>query len=245
MIIVKGAEPFLLPGGKKGVLLVHGFTGSPSEMRLLGDYLQKQGYTVLAPRLCGHGTSVAEMAATGWPQWYDAVQDGYHLLQGLCSRISVVGLSMGGLLSLKLAVDYPVEKVACLSAPIYIADRRLPMLRLVRMFRKYVPKKRRRMEVDPLYSICYEQTPLSSLSSLLALIKHVDKALPDMDKPVLIMQSRREHTVQPRSAQHIYDRVGSADKRLIWLEKSGHIITLDIERDLVFHSINDFLQDGN
>ncbi|SDN12778.1 carboxylesterase [Dendrosporobacter quercicolus] len=245
LVILKGAEPFLLPGSKQGVLLIHGFTGSPSEMRLLGEFLQKLGYTVLAPRLCGHGTSAAEMAETKWPHWYDAVQDGYHLLQGLCTEISVVGLSMGGLLSLKLAVDYPVSKVACLSAPIYIADKRLPLLNLVRMFRNFVPKKRRRLEVDPLYSVCYDQTPLSSLSSLLALIKHVNQQLPDMDKPVLIMQSRREHTVQPKSARHIYDRVGSSDKRLIWLEKSGHIITLDVERDLVFKQIKNFLQYGN
>ncbi len=242
MAILRGAEPFLLPGGKQGILLIHGFTGSPSEMRLLGEALHGQGYTVLAPRLCGHGTSADEMATTAWPHWYGAVQDGYHFLSGLCSEIAVVGLSMGGLLALQVGLDYPVSKVVCMSAPIYIADKRLPMLGLFRLFRRFIPKKRRRLEVDPLYSVCYDQTPLSSLSSLLSLIKVVDKQLPDFRKPVLIMQSRREHTVQPRSAKYIYDRIASKDKKLVWLEKSGHIITLDIERELVFKHISQFLQ---
>ncbi len=233
----------MLPGGRRGILLIHGFTGSPSEMRLLGDFLHAQGYTVLAPRLCGHGTSAADMATTGWPHWYGAAQDGYHLLRGLCDEIAVVGLSMGGLLALKIAAEYPVSKVTCLSAPIYIADKRLPMLGLVRLFRRFIPKKRRQLDVDPIYSVAYDQTPLKSLHSLLELIRHVDKQLPELDKPVLIMQSRREHTVQPRSAKYIYDRVGSSCKQLIWLEKSGHLITLDIERQLVFDHIRDFLAD--
>ncbi|MEG6584904.1 alpha/beta hydrolase [Dendrosporobacter sp. 1207_IL3150] len=242
MAILKGAEPFLLPGGKQGILLIHGFTGSPSEMRLLGEHLNEHGYTVLAPRLCGHGTNAEEMATTAWPHWYGAVQDGYHLLKGLCSQIAVVGLSMGGLMALKVGVEYPVSKVVCLSAPIFIADKRLPMLGIFRLFRKFIPKKRRRLEVDPLYSVCYDRTPLSSLSSLLELIKTVDKQLPYLDKPLLVMQSLREHTVVPKSAKYIHDRAGSTDKKLIWLEKSGHIITLDIERDIVFDNIIKFLK---
>ena len=122
MTIQPGAEPFLLPGGTKGVLLIHGFTGSPSEMRLLGDYLHQLGYTVLAVRLCGHGTNVKELRETNWRHWFSTVENGYHILKGLCSKITVVGLSMGGLLSLKLAAEYPVSKVVSLSTPIYIAD---------------------------------------------------------------------------------------------------------------------------
>jgi len=145
------------------------------------------------------------------------------------------------LLALKVGIDYPVSKVVCLSAPIYLVDKRLPMLGLFRLFRKFIPKKRRRLDVDPLYSVCYDQTPLSSLSSLLELIKQVDKELPHLKQPLLVMQSRREHTVQPKSAKHIYDRAGSRKKKLLWLEKSGHIITLDVERDLVFETIKQFL----
>lgn len=241
MAIMKGAEPFLLPGGKRGVLLTHGFTGSPSEMRLLGEFLHAKGFTVLAPRLLGHGSTVEEMARTSWFDWYAAVEDGYHLLQGLCSEIYPVGLSMGGLLTLKLASEYRVDKVAVLSAPIHIADKRLPLLPVYSMFRGFVPKRRKRMNVDPIYSVSYQTTPLKCLQSLLQLIKTMDTVLPLVTVPALVLQSKAEHTVLPESAQYIYDRLSSHDKKLVWLDRSGHIVTLDMERDKVFHILAEWL----
>jgi carboxylesterase len=244
LALIHGAEPFLLPGGKRGVLLVHGFTGSPAQMRLLGDYLQARGYTVFGPRLCGHGTTVEEMAETGWRHWYSAVEDGYHILKALCDDVAVAGLSMGALLAFNLAAEYPVRKVASLSAPVFIADRRMPLLPVYRMFRKYVPQKRRKVDVDPIYDIYYELAPLSALDSLVKLISHVDALLPGVDTPALVIQSRNEHTVRSESAEHIYGRLGSRAKELVWLEKSGHLITLDMERDQVFAQVADFFDDA-
>jgi carboxylesterase len=242
LAIIRGAEPFLLPGGDRGVLVVHGFTGSPSEMRLLGDHLHKNGYTVLGPRLCGHGTSAGEMAKTAWPHWYSTVEDGYHILKSICREVMVVGLSMGGLLSLKLASEYPVSRVISIATPIYINERRLPLLPLYRMFRSSVPKARKKFDVDPLYSVGYDETPLSSLSSLLELIRHVSGLLPAIKIPALIVQSRVEHTVKPESATYIYRHLASQEKKLIWLKKSGHVVTLDIERESVFQSVTEFLE---
>ncbi|MPM42418.1 Carboxylesterase [bioreactor metagenome] len=243
MAIMRGAEPYLLPGGEHGVILVHGFTGSPSEMRLLGNYLNNLGYTVIAPRLTGHGATPEAMAGTAWPEWFGNVEDAYLMLKGLCSKIDAVGLSMGGLLSLKMAAEYPIRRVASLSAPIYIADRRLPMLPLYRLIRRYAPKRRRRFhDIDPIYSVGYDRTPLNCLGSLLELIKQVDRLLPAINQPALIIQSRNDHTVRPKSARHIYDRLGSGEKQLAWLEDSGHIITLDAERDSVFKLVADFIQ---
>lgn len=241
MAIQTGAEPFLLHGGTKGVLLVHGFTGSPSEMRLLGDYLHQLGYTVLGVRLCGHGTSAQEMRETNWLHWFSAVENGYYILKGLCTDIAVVGLSMGGLLSLKLASEYPVSKVVSLSAPIYIADKRLPLLPLYRLLHSYVPKRSRNYNVGDLPVVNYDLTPVKSLSSLVEFIKHVKKLLGQVTAPILIMQSEAEHTVVPKSAQYIYNHIGSKDKKLVWLKKSGHVITLDIEREKVFAEVGNFL----
>lgn len=239
--LMPGAEPFLLPGGPRGVLLVHGFTGSPAEMRLLGQKLSGQGFTVLAVRLPGHGTVVQDMEPTGWRHWYGAAVDGWHLLNGLCPEINVVGLSMGGLLSLKLAAEYPVHRLAALSTPIFLANRQVPLLPLYRLFRRFVPKKRRAYDVEPHYSAGYDQTPLSSLASLLDLIDSVKNDLGKISCPTLLVQSRREHTVRPESASFIYDNLGSADKELLWLEKSGHVVTLDIERETVFKKVSEFL----
>ena len=92
---LQGAEPFLLPGGRHGVLLIHGFTGLPAELRLLGEYLNARGFTVLAIRLAGHGTTVEDLSRMEHEDWMDSVRDGYAILSGACDRISVVGHSMG------------------------------------------------------------------------------------------------------------------------------------------------------
>ncbi len=243
MAIMKGAEPYLMPGGEHGVLLIHGFTGSPSEMRLMGEFLNAQGYTVFAPRLCGHGSTPEDMAATGWKQWYADAENGFYILSGVCREISVIGLSMGGLLSIKLAFEYPVKKLAVMSTPIYIADKRLPMLPVYRLFRSYAVKRRRKIAgIDPTYSVCYDRTPLKSLASLLELIKHVDALIPQVRTPALIVQSYNDRTVRPKSARYIYDLIGSHDKKLMWLEKSGHIVTLDSEHGDVFQAVSEFLR---
>lgn len=242
MAILTGAEPFFYPGGHCGVLLPHGFTGSPSEMRLLGEYLRDQGYTVYGPRLPGHGTRVRDMEKTEWRQWYGAVEDGFHILQSVCSDVSVVGLSMGGILALLLASEYPVKRVVSLSAPIYIADQRLKWLNFYQMFLRYAPKQRRKLDVHPQYYVGYDRTPLRCLPSLLTLIELAKERLARVRAPLLVMQSRIEHTVRPESADYIYQRAGSAVKELIWLQKSGHIVTLDSEKELVFQQVAAFLQ---
>jgi carboxylesterase len=242
MQIMAGADSFLLKNGPRGVLLVHGFTGTPAEMRLLGEHLHAQGFTVLAIRLPGHGTSVQDMESTSWRHWYGAAIDGFQLLTGLCNEISVAGLSMGGLLALKLAAEFPIHRVVALSTPIFLMERRIPLLPLYRVFRRFVPKKRRDYEdTDPLYYVGYDSTPLSSLSSLLDLIEIVKVDLPSVHCPSLLVQSRREHTVRPESATFILEHLGAQQKELFWLKNSGHVVTVDFERETVFAKITDFL----
>jgi len=208
-------------------------------MRPLGEHLSRRGFTVLAPRLCGHGTTPEDLRRTTWPDWYNTVLDGYHLLAALCEEVAAVGLSMGGLLALLLGCQQPVSRVAALSAPIILADRRLPFLPVYRWFRSYVKKPRSRW-IDE--HITYDRMPVQSIDSLLDLIKHVDGKLPSFTKPLLVMQSRVEHTVRPESARHILRRAGSMDKQLVWLERSGHLITLDVEQDRVFAEVAAFLE---
>lgn len=239
--IMPGADPFLLKGGSNGILLIHGFTGTPAEMRLLGESLHQRGFTVLAIRLPGHGTCVEDMESTTWRHWYGAAVDGFTLLGGLCPRVNVVGLSMGGLLSLKLAAEYSVDRVAALSTPIFLTAKRLPLLPLYRAFHRFIPKKRRDYDIDPQYYVGYDCTPLDCLSSLLELIRSVQSDLPLVQSPTLLIHSRHEHTVRPESASYILDHLGTSDKELFWLKKSGHVITIDIERQIVFDKVAEFL----
>ena len=242
MSILQGAEPFLLPGGEKGVLLLHGFTGSPAEMRLLGNALHQEGYTVLAPRLPGHGTTVEEMAQTRWPLWYGGAEDGYWLLRSLCSQVAVVGLSMGGLLAIKLAAKLPVKKAAFISAPIFVQDKRAPLLAFLRFFIHYLPKHKKNYQELQKYCISYAKMPTKPLVSLFKLLNECkNKLLAEIKIPCLVLQSKTEHTVQPRSAEYIYNKLtAAAGRRLVWFEHSGHILTLDREHEAVFKEIADF-----
>lgn len=119
MRIIEGAESFLLEGkNNKAVLLLHGYTGAPSEMRPLGDYLHALGYTVSCVRLPGHGTSIKDLEATTATDWYCAAEAECLELLARFDSVYVAGLSMGGLLAIKLAAKLPVQKVAFISAPI-------------------------------------------------------------------------------------------------------------------------------
>lgn len=237
-----GNEEFFFAGNKQGVVLVHGYTGAPGEMRLLGEYLQRRGLTVLGVRLQGHGTTPQELSKTNWQDWYSSVSAGVQRLLACCDSVSVVGLSMGGLLTIKAAAELPIKKAAILAAPIYVCDKRAPYLPLLHFFIRYLKKKQRHYQVPASYSVCYQVMPVKPLSSLFALIALCKKYyLAAIKIPCLVMQSQVEHTVKPASAQYIYEHLGTVSKELVWYHHSGHILTLDNERDDVFQKIYKFL----
>ena len=122
-MIIPSAEPFYFPGNKTGCLLVHGFTGAPKEMRWMGEYLAEEGFSVLGVRLAGHATKPEDMIRTRYTDWMHSVEDGYHLLKGTVDRVFLIGLSMGGALSLLMASKLDVSGVFVMSAP-YGLDRK-------------------------------------------------------------------------------------------------------------------------
>ncbi len=243
--IIPGAESFFFAGGRDAVLLVHGFTGAPAEMRLLGEALNKAGYSVLGIRLAGHGTSAEDLEHTYATDWLNSVLDGYDLLTNVADRISVAGLSMGAHLALLLNKYRPVYKTVMMAAPIFIKEER--SLRLLppkdRAVGKFLPRPRKaRPGLDRKYNICYTRMPLRSIHELLAIMNAGKEALPEIATPLLIVQGKKDHTVLPESAEYIYDNSGSAGKELFWLENTGHRVTIDIEREKLFSKIAAFLR---
>lgn len=245
MKVITGAEEFILQGENgKGILLIHGYTGTPAEMRLLGNHMHDKGYTVLGVRLPGHGTKPEELNETEWQHWYAAAEEGFLRLQKMCSEVMVAGLSMGGLLAIKVAAELPVTKAAILAAPIYVQDKRVPFLPMLKFFISYLKKRKRNYFAAEKYNLSYDVMPVKPLSSLFALVELCkEKLLKKITIPCIVLQSTIEHTVNPSSAQYIYDNISSTDKKLVWYKNSGHILTLDVEREDVFKEISKFFEE--
>ena len=245
--MIQGGEPFLMKsGGSSGVLLVHGFTGLPAELFLLGNFLNQKNFTVFCPRLAGHGISEQDLMRTTRDDWFNSVLDGFFILSGICDEIFVVGHSMGGILTLKLASEQKISKIVTLAAPIFIDDgmglKNLPPKELCGNACVVTPRKKLDFDVPPAANEVYKKTPLISVHELLDLINDVKNLLPNVKTPILIMHGEEDHTAQPRSARFIMDNIGSERKFITTVANSGHLLPLDENRDFVFEEILNFLR---
>lgn len=237
----ENAKEFYFPGNQVGILLIHGFTGSPSEMRYLGEYLKDKGFTVKGVLLKGHGTSPQDMKKTNYKDWIKSAEEGYHELAASCDEVFMIGFSMGGAIALHLAQKYDVKGIASLSTPIKILNRQYYIGTAVKYFRFIVRKQPYMVKQKDPFIIGYDKTPLKNILDLLQLVNLIKANLHKVDKPILIMQSYGDGTVHPSSANFIYKRVASTDKSIIFLHKSGHVITCDCEKEQVFDEVHSFI----
>ncbi|AFM43406.1 esterase/lipase [Desulfosporosinus acidiphilus SJ4] len=249
-------EPFYFPGNSLGCLLIHGFSGSPSEMRYLGEQLSGLGWTVLGIRLAGHGSTPEQMAKTRWEDWVRDAEAGVKELRKSCSRVIGIGLSMGGLLVLHLATLDLIDGIVSMNSPMLLADRRTRYVRLIRPFRKFVakPNSRTNGQIVPEESkstqqkperFVYDKIPVDSLISLNKAIGKVRRELKRIKCPALLMQSRKDFTVDPISVQLISKNINARKSEVLFWEHSGHILTLGPERDEVVRKVDGFLQEFN
>jgi len=240
--------PFHLAGvGADGVgaLLLHGFSGTPTEVRGLGEHLAARGVTVAAPLLPGHGVHHRELEQSDRRAWRAAAHDALDALQARCQRVVVVGQSMGGLLALDLAATREgVDGVVALAPALLPA--RITWLTLLPLPVRYLPKHEERRpdlvdkdRVRELWSTSH--TPVRVVPEVLRLAKETGAALPRVRAPLLVVQGAKDRTVRPASARRVLDRVGSVDKELLWLAGSGHIVAVDAERETVFERVAAFV----
>ena len=247
-LTIPGAEPFFLPGGETGCLVVHGFTGTPKEMREIGEFLNQQGHTVLGVRLTGHATKVEDMIRSRYEDWLASVEDGWNLLQGHTKRIFLIGLSMGGVLSLTAASYLPVAGVVAMSTPYLFPKpifRKFPwILRLVSPVYRKQGKSKGLWFTPGLAEnhISYSHNPVRPGYELAMLLKRLQAAIPDVKAPVLVIHSKDDDYVDPENADLIYNNLGSQQKELIWVDRCNHVVTRDGETIRVFQPVAEFIQ---
>jgi carboxylesterase len=244
------AEPFLsdgdvaTPRGRVGVLLSHGFTGSPASMKAWGEYLAGQGYAVSVPRLPGHGTTWQEMNTTTWADWSGELARAFDELSAKVDRVFVCGLSMGGGLALRLTADRP-DRVAglVLVNPAVATDRKdvklLPVLKhLVGSF----PGIANDIKKPGVEEHGYTKTPLRAADSMFKGYKVLRGDLGAITCPVLIFRSAVDHVVDPSSARIILAGVSSSDTREEILENSYHVATMDNDAQQIFEGSAAFIE---
>ncbi len=236
-------ETFFRQGNETGILLVHGFTATTAEVRLLGDFLHARGYTISAPLLPGHGTSPDEMNKCKWQDWTNTVERAYADLASKCKRVFIGGESMGAVLSLFTASNHPEIVGVLLFAPAIqvAAPSSILLARLLSPFQSYVKKPvRAPTAVDPRWK-GYAVNPLRAVVQLSKLQSETRKRLLKITQSVFIVQGRLDQTIDPRSGQIILDEISSTQKELYWFERSTHCVLLDQEWDQIAERTASFI----
>lgn len=236
MPLLPGAEPLRHDAGDLGVLLCHGFTGTPQSLRPWARYLADRGMSVSLPLLPGHGTRWEDLQVTGWQDWYATVDRELRLLRERCRRVFVCGLSMGGALALRLAAHHgaAVSGLALVNPAMTVprlAGWALPVLRHL------VPSSRgiaSDIARDGVEELGYPRVPLHAAWSMRQLFRLTAAELPQVTQPLLLMHTRVDHVVPPGDSQLVLNRVSSTDVTETWLENSYHVATLDHDAERVF-----------
>lgn len=239
--ILKENMPFLFhkSGNKKAILLIHGFTATPWEVKKLGTFLADHGFTVYAPLLRGHGTTPEDLKGLSWKDWYGSTRYGYELLANLVDEVNVVGFSMGGLLSIVLSSNYPVNTLTTINTPMLIKDKRIYFAGFLKYFMEYAVNPNIQ-EQDEFYY--YKKRPVSAIAELNSLVNEAKLHLYKINSPVLVIQAKNDPTVDPFSAKIISQGVHSKIKNTLMIEDSTHTLLRGDNQQEVFDAILDFVK---
>ncbi|WP_027964301.1 alpha/beta hydrolase [Halalkalibacillus halophilus] len=240
---MKQPKPFTFEAGNRAVLLLHGFTGHSADVRMLGRYLEKQGYTSHAPIYRGHGVPPEELIKTNASQWWEDALEGYNHLKELgYDEIAVAGLSLGGVLSLRLAVNKPVKAVIPICSPMFF-DNVDELSKGFRQFAKEYKQLERKSEDDiekELEALMDESS--DTFDTLSELIKEVHDQIDHIYAPTYVLQAEEDQMINTESATYIYENVEADEKDITWYEGAPHVITLSDYKSQVHEDIYQFLE---
>ncbi|HEY7103708.1 MAG TPA: alpha/beta fold hydrolase [Mycobacteriales bacterium] len=245
MGVLPGAEPFAAHGGEVGVVLSHGFTGSPQSLRPWAEHLAAAGLTVRLPRLPGHGTRWQDLNDTRWPDWYGEFERAFDDLRGRCRQVFAMGLSMGGTLVLRLAEQRPAEVAGLVLVNPSLGTERKDVKYVLPLLHRVVPSLAGLggdIRKPGVTELAYERTPLRAMHSLSRFWPLVVADLGMVTAPVLLYRSRVDHVVEPMSGRLLREGASSTEVTEVVLEDSYHVATLDHDAPAIFAGSLDFVR---
>ncbi|WP_338752981.1 alpha/beta hydrolase [Bacillus sp. FJAT-52991] len=237
--VMSGAEAFYFEGNEIGILLSHGFIGTPQSVRFLGESLAAKGFTVLAPRLKGHGTHYLDMEKCTHEDWYESFKQGYRALKAHGKRVFVMGQSMGGTLTLKLASEYEgIEGIITINAALTIPELEyLKKTPAPRFIKEGAPD----IKAQNVEEITYDKAPVQAIRELQSLMVEIPSKLPNVKAPALCIKSFIDHVVPPENTTFIYKYISSKNKQLVTLPNSYHVASMDNDKEMIVEHATRFI----
>ncbi|QNF27878.1 alpha/beta hydrolase [Metabacillus elymi] len=238
--VIEGAESLFFSGNEIGVLLCHGFNGTPQSMQYIGEQLTKYGYTVSIPRLNGHGTHYLDMETSTYEDWISGLQTAYNHLKKQCEKVYIVGQSMGGALTLQVAANNQnVDGIFLINAAVTdvcykeFCNKVKPA---------YVQEGSPDINKSFVFEITYEKVPLKAIHQLLHLMDDTKKKVSSVSSPTVIFKSATDHVVPPTNSEFIFDQVNTAEKKMIVLQNSYHVASMDHDAPLIVEQIHQHIK---
>ncbi len=238
-------QPFFMQGGRHGVLLIHGFTGSVAHMRPMGEDLHALGYTVMGINLPGHATRMEDMKDYKWTDWLSAAKEAYVTLKEKCDLVSVMGVSMGGCLVLMLAQQMRPAACVAMATPMAVQTKLLPLCRIAWPVIRTVPwgvNPARDALLDKEYDLGYSGFPTRSGWQLYLAIKEARRNLHAVCCPLLVVQSDADSLIDHKSADVILSGVSSTVKGRLSLSGVPHLCTISRERPRIVSAADELFR---
>ena len=235
----------MFAGNQTGVLLSHGFTGTTQSMRAIGEMLNAQGgFTVMGPRLTGHGTRPEDMARASAAEWVCDIELALEELRQRCQKVFIGGLSMGGTLTLYMAAMHPEVIAGALpvNAAVFLDSPDLAGLALNAGAPANIPGVGADIKMLGGSELAYPVVPVPAIRHLYTLMAVTRELLPRVTCPTLVFTSTEDHVVPPANGPYILEHLGATEKRLVWLENSYHVATLDDDRERIAAEMIAFIQ---
>jgi carboxylesterase len=229
-------------GPRIGVVLSHGFTGSPHGLRAWAHAFAAAGFAVRMPLLPGHGTSWQDLARTRWQQWHGALDEAYLELDADCDYVFSAGLSMGGALALRIAATRPVAGVVLVNPGLVIDDPRAPLAGILKLVMKSTPAIANDILKEGMDEGAYPRTPVAAAHELNKMFKDTLRMLPRVTAPVRVFRSTIDHVVSDSSIVALRRGLTHAPLELVRLENSYHVATMDNDAEQIFEGSVDFIR---